>query len=136
MTATFAADDFSLREDWYGDEKKGIEGRQARLRTEQLKPLWGIDAVTFLTAVTLIASYRRHLESPIDNKPAVSCKRRDILRLTLDEYRNCADQIERARDSGRPEKAHSPCMLAASSMKDLPSGLCGPGERPLCRATL
>lgn len=95
VTATFAASDFSLREDWFGDDEKGIEGRIHRLKTEQLKPLWGIDAVSFLTAVTLLATYKRHLTATADSRPPVSCKRRDVLRLALDEYNQYANSVEK-----------------------------------------
>lgn len=80
MTATFAADDFNLREDW--------EAREARI--EQINPLQAIDATAFLTAVTLLASYYRHTSSG----GAVSCKRKDVLKLTLEDFKKYADKIE------------------------------------------
>ena len=54
----------------------------------------------FLQIVTLLATYDRsqsHLQAhPEDDKaPAVSCKRREVLRLPLDEYRQWADVAER-----------------------------------------
>jgi len=53
MTATFAADDFSLRDNW--------EERKQRLEeTHQLKKL---DATAFLAAITLFASYGRNQEN-------------------------------------------------------------------------
>lgn len=88
MTATFAADDFRLQEDW--------QARRERLHKHE--PMTGVEGTDFLTAVTLLASYRRHRTSG----SAVSCKRRDILRLTLDEYTTCADEIEEGfRDVAR-----------------------------------
>lgn len=81
VTATFAADDFSLREDW--------EARKARLHKHPV--LHRFDASAFLTAVTLFTSYRAHAQ---DGELAVSCKRRDVLRLTLSEYTAAADEIE------------------------------------------
>lgn len=51
----------------------------------------GVDATAFLTAVTLLMSYRRHLASG----GPVSCKRKDVLKLTLEEYRQSADYIEK-----------------------------------------
>ena len=44
----------------------------------------------FLTAIALLVSERRHLHE----KGAVSCKRRDILRLTLEDYRSAAGDVE------------------------------------------
>lgn len=81
VTATFAADDFSLRDDW--------RARQARLHAHPV--LWRFDASAFLTAVTLLTSVRQHRADP---ERAVSCKRRDVLRLTLPEYRAAADEVE------------------------------------------
>jgi hypothetical protein len=82
MTATYAADDFELRKDW--------ETRSARLhRHRQLKE---VDSDDFLMAVTLLATYR---SKRADGKTAVSCKRKDVLKLGLDAYQDCADQIEK-----------------------------------------
>ena len=80
MTATFAADDYPLREDW--------EKRQERWSQHAL--LQEMDATSFLTAATLLASYQRHLT----NGTPVGCKRRDVLRLSLDEYKLYQAQIE------------------------------------------
>lgn len=83
MTATFAADagEFNLREDW--------EARCERL-TAKHDVLEAVDGTSFLTAVTLLASYRRHLEK----KTAVSCKRTDVLRLSLPEFTGLQAQLE------------------------------------------
>ena len=90
LTATYAADDFELRKDW--DE------RHKRLAQHEL--LAKVAATPFLQIVTLLATYDRrqsHLtEHPEDDKaPAVSCKRRAVLRLPLDDYRKWADVAER-----------------------------------------
>jgi hypothetical protein len=82
LTATFAADDgdFSLRADW--------EARQARF--EAFSVLQSFRAADFLQAVTLLASYDKYL---VDGS-GVSSKRKDILNLTLETYKRCADRIE------------------------------------------
>ena len=90
LTATYAASNFELRKDW--------DGRRERLSQRQL--LAGVDATAFLQIVTLLATYDRresHLQAhPEDEKaPAVSCKRREVLRLPLDDYRQWADVAER-----------------------------------------
>lgn len=87
VTATFAADDFSLREDW--------EKRDKRLHKSELPVLEDIDATAFLTSVTLLESYCRYLNFSKTQRLAVSCKRKDVLRLSLEDYRNLADSIER-----------------------------------------
>ncbi|HNP64835.1 MAG TPA: DUF262 domain-containing protein [Woeseiaceae bacterium] len=81
MTATFAANEFNLREDW--------DARHERL-TAKHDVLTAIDGTSFLTAVTLLASYERHLL----NKAAVSCKRADVLRLELSDFKQLQGRIE------------------------------------------
>ena len=90
LTATYAAGDFELRKDW--DE------RHERLAEHEL--LAEVNATAFLQIVTLLATYdrrRAHLQAhPEDDKaPAVSCKRREVLRLPLGDYRHWADVAER-----------------------------------------
>ena len=90
LTATYAADDFELRKDW--------DARHERLAQHVL--LARVDATAFLQVVTLLATYDRrhsHLQAhPEDDKaPAVSCKRREVLRLPLGDYRQWADVAER-----------------------------------------
>ena len=90
LTATYAADDFELRKDW--------DARHERLAQHEL--LAKVDATAFLQIVTLLATYdrrRSHLQAhPEDDKaPAVSCKRREVLRLPLGSYRQWADVAER-----------------------------------------
>lgn len=80
MTAIYAASSFNLREDW--------DARVQRL--DSLKVLDGLEATTFLTAVTLLASY----ETSRTVKSAVSCKRKDVLKLPLEAYKAYADRIE------------------------------------------
>lgn len=81
MTATFAAESFELRPDWEARKERMVEKRPA---------LKVVDGTSFLTAVTLLASYQRSL---MNDKP-VSCKRVDVLNLTLNDYKRLASQIE------------------------------------------
>ena len=82
VTASFAADNFRLRDDW--------AARQDRLsEREVLRALGGTD---FLQAVTLLASYKRSRQP--GSTGGVSVRRRDVLRLTLDEYKENADSVE------------------------------------------
>ena len=93
LTATYAADDFQLREDW--------AARHERLaQHDQL--LKKVDNTTFLQIVTMLATYDRrqsylqkHAEDDSAQAPAVSCKRRQVLRLPLDDYKRWADVAER-----------------------------------------
>lgn len=89
LTATYAAEDFELRKDW--------DSRRERLAQHEL--LTKVDGKAFLQIVTLLATYDRRrshmLANPDDDKiPAISCKRRDVLRLSLDDYRKWADVAE------------------------------------------
>lgn len=81
VTAMFAADGFNLREDW---EKR-------RKRIYQQNVLNGMDATAFLTAVTLLSSYKRNRE---DASRIVTCKRKDVLKLAFQDYEKNADAIE------------------------------------------
>ncbi|MDD6180518.1 MAG: DUF262 domain-containing protein [Desulfovibrionaceae bacterium] len=80
LTATYAAEDFCLRQNW--EQRKKI--------LQKIDPvLNGVDETSYLTAITLLASYRKHLEKGA----AVSCKRKDVLNLDLEEYKACADGL-------------------------------------------
>ena len=52
--------------------------------------LEAVDGTSFLTAVTLLASYRRHLAQ----KTAVSCKRADVLKLELADFKALEAALE------------------------------------------
>jgi hypothetical protein len=80
VTATFAIDNFRLRDDWAQRERQ----------IKQWPPLTDVSSSDFLTAATLLSTWERH-ES--DQSTAVSCKRRDILRMSLSDYLNVADRL-------------------------------------------
>ncbi|WP_295392233.1 DUF262 domain-containing protein [uncultured Thiodictyon sp.] len=83
MTATFAANNFNLREDW--------DVRRQRL-SSKYDVLEALDGTTFLTAITLLASYQRHLTA--NPKSPVSCKRADVLRLQLPIFQQLEGKLE------------------------------------------
>lgn len=88
LTATFAAEDYLLRQDW--------EQRQTQLN--HFRVLHGIASTDFLQALTLVASRERQRQvmtegAAADKAPGVSCKRKDILKLTLEEYKTWADAV-------------------------------------------
>ena len=85
LTATFAADNFQLRKDW--EERKG--------QLKQQKVLEDIDESAFLTAITLLTSYKNHLQS----NSSISCKRKEVLKLSLDDYKKNADCIIQGLES-------------------------------------
>ena len=83
LTATFAAENFQLKDDWYARREK-LRGRRINSTLE---------STDFLQAVALLATRSRKISwtGADSDAPGVSCKRKDILRLTLDEYRQWAD---------------------------------------------
>jgi hypothetical protein len=89
LTATFAADDFGLRDDW---------AERAR-RFRERKVLTGVRNTDFLQAIALLVTYTKRLRAlgqgtPEENAPGISCKRKEILRLTVDEYKEWADRAD------------------------------------------
>ncbi|MEI7556777.1 DUF262 domain-containing protein [Candidatus Chlorohelix sp.] len=100
MTATFAADDFNLREDWYGhDGKDGqpkTQGRSAKLKA--YTALSEVENTSLLQAITLLATKKRREDAsknqtPADKLPAISCKQKDILEIDVTEYIAFADSV-------------------------------------------
>jgi hypothetical protein len=88
LTATFAASEFDLRKDW----------EERRKRLDEHKVLRGMQSTDFLQAISLLATRERRLawkEGDSEKPPAVSCKRRDILRLTREEYERWAPEVEK-----------------------------------------
>lgn len=97
ITATFAADGFNLRDDWYGSSLRKIEGRAQRLQQKEL--LQGIANTDFIQAVTLLHTYNKRLADLAAGKSgksatAVSAKRVSMLALGLNDYAALADDIE------------------------------------------
>lgn len=76
LTATFAVSDFHLREDW--------AKREEHLREHPV--LEALESVSFLRAITLLTT--------ANSGSAVSCARRDILRLEVQDYENWANLAE------------------------------------------
>lgn len=82
LTATYAIEDFNLRDDW--------EERHERFNAFPV--LKKFAATDFLQIVALLSTRERRLDwllaNPEDEKaPPVSCKRKDILHLDLADYR-------------------------------------------------
>lgn len=77
VTAIFAADNFELRKDW--DSRHEILEHEAVLSE--------VSATDFLTAITLISRY--YIKQ--NGGEAISCKKKDVLKITLTEYKKYAD---------------------------------------------
>lgn len=96
VTATFAADDYDLRTDWYGRDENGsrIKGRfeQKKMKEVVRDLLSVVSDVDFLVAITLLSRYHLKKQSG-DSAPSVSCKKQDVLNLTLADYKKYADEL-------------------------------------------
>ncbi len=88
LTATFAADEFDLKGDW-----QKIKGE-----FKNHKLLSRVSNTDVIQAITLLATYNHRLNQVKQNIPdeellAVSCKRKDMLNLSLQDYQECRDPI-------------------------------------------
>ncbi|HLZ73335.1 MAG TPA: hypothetical protein VKV26_25805, partial [Dehalococcoidia bacterium] len=91
LTATFAADDFNLRDDW--------DARLKRLRRH--RALESVENTDFLQAISLLSTRARQLNAEADEatserSPGISCKRKDVLKLTLLDYQEWAESVTAA----------------------------------------
>ena len=86
VTATFAADGHELRKDW--ETIKALF--TSKVNGELLKEITGAN---FLAAMTLLVSYYKRVASGDDERVAVTCKKRDILRLELEDYKKHHDAL-------------------------------------------
>lgn len=87
-TACFAADNFSLREDWTEQEQQ--------LKKHRL--LYTVRETDFLSCVTLVATYYRRQSAlksamPSQKLPGVACGRDEVLSLSVEEYKTFAPRV-------------------------------------------
>ena len=95
LTATFAAEEegFNLRDDWDHRHRRLVEGSH---QPKKRSVVGGVAATDFLQALTLLVTHERRLEQRAAGNPeppAVSCKRRDVLKLTKKDYDRWADEL-------------------------------------------
>ena len=86
VTATFAADGHELRKDWETVKKTF----SSKVNGELLREITGAN---FLAAMTLLVSYYKRIASGDDERVAVTCKKRDILKLNLVDYQKHHDAL-------------------------------------------
>jgi hypothetical protein len=96
LTATYAADNFRLRDDWYGSAKRTVNGVQPAMANK--KVLRGVQNTDFLQAITLIHTLRRRQEDirlgkPNDEATGVSCKKSAVLALPCEGYQSLRDHV-------------------------------------------
>ena len=90
LTASFAADNFQLRDNWNAREK--------RLKT-QYAVLRNLQSDDFLQAISLLVTQSRRRAAlddgtTTDKAPGISCKRKDILKLEVTDWQAWADRVE------------------------------------------
>ena len=86
VTATFAADGPELRKDWETIKKTF----SSKVNGELLREITGAN---FLAAMTLLVSYYKRIAFGDDERVAVTCKKRDILKLDLKNYLKYHDAL-------------------------------------------
>jgi len=85
LTATFAAEEFDLKEDW----------EKIREEFKKYKPLAHTVNTDIIQTITLLATSRKRTEyslsGKLDTAPAVSAKRKEMLNLSVEEYKKYRD---------------------------------------------
>ncbi|QJD66995.1 DUF262 domain-containing protein [Xanthomonas campestris pv. badrii] len=97
VTASYAADGYNLRDDWYGSELRKVSSRYKRLAKEPI--LRGVENTDFLQALTMLHTLERRradIEAGKTGKQVapVSAKRASVLELPLDAYKRWANPVE------------------------------------------
>lgn len=98
ITASYAADGYNLRDDWFGSKSRNVDSRKERMEKDPL--LQGIEAPEFLQAVTLLYTHelrKKDIKAGKTGKQVkpVSAKRVDILQLPLDAWNNWSNDVEK-----------------------------------------
>lgn len=98
VTASFAAEDYNLRDDWFGSSIRKVQSRRERIEQDDL--LKGTEPTEFLQALTLLFTLRRKQADIAEGRTGklvrpVSAKRASVLELPLDAYREWADALEK-----------------------------------------
>jgi hypothetical protein len=88
LTATFAAEEFDLKTDW----------QKIKNAFKNFKLLSRVSNTDVIQAITLLATYNYRLNRAkqnvsVEELPAVSCKRKDMLNLSLQDYKNYRDPV-------------------------------------------
>ena len=97
ITATYAADGYNLRDDWFGSKARNVDSRKERMEQDAL--LEGIEATEFLQGVSLLRTHEVKLVDVGNGKTGknvrpVSAKRADVLQLPLSAWNRWADDLE------------------------------------------
>ena len=87
LTASFASDEYDLKEDW----------EKIKSEFKHFKVLGNTSNTDIIQAITLYSTYQKRLEQikngNSENPPAVSAKRKEMLNLTLKDYEKYRPEI-------------------------------------------
>lgn len=98
VTASYAADGYNLRDDWYGSDIRKVDSRKQRLSVEPI--LKGVENTDFLQAVTMLHTLEKRKADLAAGKTGkqvspVSAKRASVLELPLTAYQDLAEAVEK-----------------------------------------
>jgi len=98
ITASYAAEGYNLRDDWFGSDIRDVPSRKARFEEHEL--LRDVQSTDLLQAITLLQTRERKLEDLKAGRTGkqvrpVSAKRASVLDLPLDAYTRWADAVEK-----------------------------------------
>ncbi|WP_046077770.1 GmrSD restriction endonuclease domain-containing protein [Halomonas sp. HG01] len=98
ITASYAAEGYNLRDDWFGSDIRKVPSRKARLENHEL--LADVESTDLLQAITLLHTHERKHQDLLDGKTGkqvrpVSAKRASVLDLPLEAYKRWADAVEK-----------------------------------------
>ena len=98
VTASYAAEGYNLRDDWFGSKERQVQSRKQRLAVNPL--LKDIEAPEFLQTVTLLHTREQRQQQLAAGKTGkqvrpVSAKRSDLLDLPLAAWQKYADKLEK-----------------------------------------
>ncbi|WP_280566814.1 DUF262 domain-containing protein [Chromohalobacter sp. 296-RDG] len=98
ITASYAAEGYNLRDDWFGSDIRKVPSRKARLENHEL--LADVESTDLLQAITLLHTHERKQEDLAAGNTGkqvrpVSAKRASVLDLPLDAYKRWADAVEK-----------------------------------------
>lgn len=98
ITASYAAEGYNLRDDWYGSDIRKVPSRKARFDEHEL--LCDVENTDLLQAITLLHTHERKQQDIKAGKTGkqvrpVSAKRASVLDLPLEAYQRWADIVEK-----------------------------------------
>ena len=97
ITASYAAEGYNLRDDWFGSKVRDVESRKARIEQDDL--LKGTEATEFLQAISLLHTHEQRQADLAAGRTGkqvrpVSAKRADVLQLPLSAWQRWAVNLE------------------------------------------